>query len=110
MELMRAARLHVPSRTLTVEEVPVPSPGPGQVLVKVEAAGVCLSDVHLIDGTLTPLHLPGDTVTLGHEVAGTIAELGPGVTGRSVGSRVVLQAGEVRDGRVLSRGVVYDGG
>ncbi|MFJ8214519.1 zinc-binding dehydrogenase [Streptomyces sp. NPDC096033] len=110
MELMRAARLHVPSRTLTVEEVPVPAPGPGQVLVKVEAAGVCLSDVHLIDGTLTPVHLPRDTVTLGHEVAGTVAECGPDVTDWAVGQRVVLQAGEVRDGRVLTRGVDYDGG
>ncbi|MEV7523589.1 zinc-binding dehydrogenase [Streptomyces sp. NPDC091371] len=110
MELMRAVRLHIPSRTLTVDEVPVPTPGPGQVLVKVEAAGVCLSDVHLIDGTLTPAHLQGDTVTLGHEVAGTIAECGPEVTGWTAGRRVVLQAGEVRDGRVLTRGVDYDGG
>ncbi|MFK0046229.1 zinc-binding dehydrogenase [Streptomyces sp. NPDC090741] len=110
MELMRAARLHIPSRTLTVEEVPVPAPGPGQVLVKVEAAGVCLSDVHLIDGTLTPAHLPGDTVTLGHEVAGIIVERGPNVTDWPAGRRVVLQAGEVRDGRVLTRGVDYDGG
>ncbi|KOU24152.1 zinc-binding dehydrogenase [Streptomyces sp. WM6372] len=110
MELMRAARLHIPSRTLTVEEVPVPAPGPGQVLVKVEAAGVCLSDVHLIDGTLTPAHLAGDTVTLGHEVAGVIVECGPHVTDWSAGRRVVLQAGEVRDDRVLTRGVDYDGG
>ncbi|MFD6885494.1 zinc-binding dehydrogenase [Streptomyces sp. NPDC059957] len=110
MQLMQAARLHIPSRTLTVEEVPVPAPGPGQVLVKVEAAGVCLSDVHLIDGTLTPVHLQRDTVTLGHEVSGTIAECGPDVTGWTAGRRVVLQAGEVRDGRVLNRGVDYDGG
>ncbi|GAA0272300.1 zinc-binding dehydrogenase [Streptomyces polychromogenes] len=80
------------------------------MLVKVEAAGVCLSDVHLVDGSLTPVHLTGDTVTLGHEVAGTIAERGPGVTGWTTGRRVVLQAGEVRDGRVLTRGVDYDGG
>lgn len=65
MDTMRAARLHVPSRTLTVEDVPKPAPGPGQVRVKVEAAGVCLSDVHLIDGTLSPLYLEGETVTLG---------------------------------------------
>ncbi|MCX5193589.1 zinc-binding dehydrogenase [Streptomyces sp. NBC_00249] len=110
MDLMRAARLHIPSRTLTVQDAPKPVPGPGQVLVKVAAAGVCLSDVHLIDGTLTPAHLHGDTVTLGHEVAGTIAALGPDVTGWTVGQRVVLQAGEVRGDRLLTRGVDYDGG
>ncbi|MFF2012380.1 zinc-binding dehydrogenase [Streptomyces sp. NPDC058195] len=110
MEQMLAARLHVPSRTLRIEEVAKPAPGPGQVLVKVEAAGVCLSDVHLIDGTLTPLLLSGDTVTLGHEVSGTIAETGPGVTRWTPGRRVVLYAGEVRDGVTYTRGVDYDGG
>ena len=71
-----------------MEEVPVPDPGPGQVLVKVGAAGVCLSDVHLIDGTLRPPFLDGGVVTLGHEVAGTVVALGagvsrPGETGRA---------------------------
>ncbi|MGN5382335.1 zinc-binding dehydrogenase [Streptomyces lasalocidi] len=110
MELMRAARLHIPSRTLTIEDVPRPVPGPGQVLVEVGAAGVCLSDVHLIDGTLTPAHLREEAVTLGHEVAGTITEIGPDVTGWTTGQRVVLQADETRDGMVLTRGVDYDGG
>ncbi|MGW0815842.1 zinc-binding dehydrogenase [Streptomyces viridiviolaceus] len=110
MALMRAARLHVPTRTLRIEEVKRPQPGPGEVLVKVEAAGVCLSDVHLIDGTLTPALLPGDTVTLGHEVAGTVAETGPEVTSWREGDRVVLSAGEKRDGVVWTRGVDYDGG
>ncbi|MEV7797011.1 zinc-binding dehydrogenase [Streptomyces sp. NPDC087512] len=110
MAQMLAARLHVPSRTLRLEEVPRPQPGPGEVLVKVEAAGVCLSDVHLIDGTLTPLFLAGDTVTLGHEVSGTVAEVGEGVTAWSAGQRVVLHAGEVRDGVTCTRGVDYDGG
>ncbi|MGW4275467.1 alcohol dehydrogenase catalytic domain-containing protein, partial [Streptomyces seoulensis] len=85
MDRMLAARLHVPSRTLRLEEVPRPQPGPGEVLVKVAAAGVCLSDVHLIDGTLTPLLLEGDTVTLGHEVSGTVAEVGAGVTATRTG-------------------------
>ncbi|MGW0860080.1 zinc-binding dehydrogenase [Streptomyces sp. NPDC002690] len=110
MEQMLAARLHVPSRTLRVEEVPRPQPGPGQVLVKVEAAGVCLSDVHLIGGSLTPQLLEGDTVTLGHEVSGTIAEAGEGVTSWVPGQRVVLYAGETRDGVTHTRGVDYDGG
>ncbi|WP_030185254.1 zinc-binding dehydrogenase [Streptomyces violaceorubidus] len=110
MAQMLAARLHVPSRTLRLEEVPRPQPGPGEVLVKVEAAGVCLSDVHLIDGTLSPLLLRGDTVTLGHEVSGTVAETGAGVTAWSPGQRVVLHAGETRDGVTYTRGVDYDGG
>ncbi|MFF1465632.1 zinc-binding dehydrogenase [Streptomyces sp. NPDC058330] len=110
MDQMLAARLHIPSRTLRIEEIRRPQPGPGQVLVKVEAAGVCLSDAHLIDGTLTPLLLDGDAVTLGHEVSGTIAETGAGVTAWSVGQRVVLYAGEVRDGVTYTRGVDYDGG
>ncbi|MYR64360.1 alcohol dehydrogenase catalytic domain-containing protein, partial [Streptomyces sp. SID625] len=110
MDRMLAARLHVPSRTLRMEEVPRPRPAAGEVLVKVEAAGVCLSDAHLIDGTLTPALLPGDTVTLGHEVAGTVHEAGEGVTRWSPGQRVVLHAGESRDGVTWTRGVDYDGG
>jgi 2-desacetyl-2-hydroxyethyl bacteriochlorophyllide A dehydrogenase len=108
---MLAGRLHVPTRTFRVEEVPVPRPRRGEVLVRVGAAGICLSDVHLVDGTLTPLFLPGETVTLGHEVAGTVVELGAEVTGWSAGQRVLLQAGEqAPDGIVLTRGVDYDGG
>jgi D-arabinose 1-dehydrogenase-like Zn-dependent alcohol dehydrogenase len=110
MEQMLAARLHLPSRTLRLEQVPRPQPGPGQVLVKVAAAGVCLSDVHLIDGTLSPLHLDGDAVTLGHEVSGTVAETGDGVTRWTPGQRVVLYAGEMRGGVTYTRGVDYDGG
>ncbi|GAA2435445.1 zinc-binding dehydrogenase [Streptomyces macrosporus] len=107
---MLAGRLNVKTRTFSVEEVPTPRPGPDEVLVKVEAAGVCLSDAHLIDGTLTPLYLPGDTVTLGHEVSGVVAEPGPGTTRWRPGQRVLLQAGEDRGGAVWTRGVDYDGG
>lgn len=107
---MLAARLHVADRRLVVEEVPTPEPGPGQVRIAVRAAGVCLSDVHLVQGLLTPMYLDGDVVTLGHEVAGTIDALGPDVHGWTNGQRVVLQAGELAAGRVLTRGVDYDGG
>ena len=72
-ETMLAGRLDVRTRDFAVEEVPKPSPGPGEVLVRVAAAGICLSDVHLIEGQLSPLFLAGDAVTLGHEVAGTVA-------------------------------------
>src|SRR5690606_32994676 len=87
-----------------------PEPGPGEVRIKVEAAGVCLSDVHLIKGILRPPHLEQDSVTLGHEVAGTVDALGPGAAGWTVGQRVRLQAGEARGGRVHTRGADDDGG
>ncbi|MCK2215704.1 zinc-binding dehydrogenase [Actinomadura sp. ATCC 31491] len=108
---MLAARLHLPTRELRMERVPVPEPGPGQVRIAVRAAGVCLSDVHLLDGTLRPAWLTGDEVTLGHEVAGVIEAAGPGAEAWSPGQRVVLQAGESDlRGTVLTRGVDYDGG
>jgi D-arabinose 1-dehydrogenase-like Zn-dependent alcohol dehydrogenase len=108
---MLAARLHLGSkRHLALDDVPIPEPGPDHVLIEVAAAGVCLSDLHLIDGTLSPLFLDGEVVTLGHEVAGTVHTLGPGVTGLAPGDRVLLQAGELRDGQTWTRGVDYDGG
>ncbi len=71
-------------------EVGVPNPGPGEVLVKIEAAGLCHSDLHLMHdwapGVL-PYELP---FTLGHENAGTVAALGAGVAGVAVGDRVVV--------------------
>lgn len=108
---MLAGRLNVKTREFAMKRVPVPEPGHGQVRIKMQAAGVCLSDVHLIDGTLSPLFLQGDEVTLGHEVAGTVDVLGEGVEGLEPGQRVLLQAGEEdRNGTVLTRGVDYDGG
>ena len=111
MTTMRAARLNLSTGTLSVEDVDRPVPGADSVLVKVEAAGVCLSDVHLVRGYFAkPRLLVGDTVTLGHEIAGTVSEVGAGVTAWKPGDRVVLQAGEIRDGQVWTRGVDYDGG
>jgi D-arabinose 1-dehydrogenase-like Zn-dependent alcohol dehydrogenase len=107
---MLAARLNVKTVTLSLDDVPIPKPGPGQVRVKVRAAGVCLSDVHLIEGSIRPRYLQQDTVTLGHEIAGTIDALGPGVTGYTADQRVLLQAGEERDGVLYARGADYDGG
>jgi len=105
-----AGRLDVRTRAFAVEDVPTPRPGPGEVLVKVEAAGVCLSDAHLVDGTLTPPYLSGYTVTLGHEVSGVVAEPGGGVTCWRPGQRVLLQTGEEHGDAVRTRGVDCDGG
>lgn len=70
-----------------------PKAGPGQVVVDVRAAGMCHSDVGFMDGTLTWM-LPGLPMILGHEVAGSVAEIGEGVTGVSIGDRVVLSGPE----------------
>ncbi|MFJ3201618.1 zinc-binding dehydrogenase [Streptomyces sp. NPDC086989] len=110
MGTMLAARLTTGGGGFAVEEVPVPVPGPGQVLVQVRAAGVCLSDVHLIQGMLKPQPLAGDKVTLGHEVAGVVRALGDGVTSVGAGDHVVLQGGELREGVRGTRGVNFDGG
>jgi len=86
---MKAAVLHEIGKPLTIEEVPTPSPGPGQVLIRVEASGVCHSDLHLADGDWDLLRpITKTPLILGHEVAGRVAELGEGVTGLKVGDRV----------------------
>jgi propanol-preferring alcohol dehydrogenase len=86
---MKAAVLHAFAEPLSIEEVPMPSPGVGEVLIKVIACGVCHSDLHLAGGEwdmLRPItKLP---LVLGHEVAGTIAALGEGVSGFAIGDRV----------------------
>jgi D-arabinose 1-dehydrogenase-like Zn-dependent alcohol dehydrogenase len=87
---MRAARFDAASSVLQVQDVPVPAVGPADVLVRVEACGICLSDVHLIDGSL-PGPLP--VVTPGHEAAGTVAAVGDLVAGWQVGDRVLLAGG-----------------
>jgi D-arabinose 1-dehydrogenase-like Zn-dependent alcohol dehydrogenase len=87
---MRAERFYADTKTVVVEDVPVPEPGPGEVLVKVAFCGICHSDLSLINGTF-PAQRP--VVIQGHEASGTIAKLGPGVTGWSQGDRVVVAAG-----------------
>jgi 2-desacetyl-2-hydroxyethyl bacteriochlorophyllide A dehydrogenase len=83
----------------------------GQVRIKVAAAGVCLSDVHFLEGILSPGYLLGDHVTLGHEVAGVIDQVGTGVTTSSVGDRVVVIAGQRNEAQhITTMGFDYDGG
>jgi 2-desacetyl-2-hydroxyethyl bacteriochlorophyllide A dehydrogenase len=84
---MKAVRLVKPGQPLEMQEVPVPRVGAKDVLVKVKAAGICRSDMHYRAGT-SPVHpLP---MTLGHEVAGVIEEVGPAVRNVKVGDRVCL--------------------
>jgi len=82
---MRAMRLHSAHEKLRCDQVPVPKPGPGQVLVKVRACGVCRTDLHIVDGELTEPKLP---LVPGHEIVGTVEALGPGVGQHQVGARV----------------------
>jgi succinate semialdehyde reductase (NADPH) len=81
---MRAAVLNAAGGSLQVGDIPKPSPGPGEILVKVSACGVCHTDLHVIKGEVA---FPMPCV-LGHEVAGSVEQLGEGVAGPAVGSRV----------------------
>ncbi len=85
---MLAARLHRPGSPLELESVAVPQPGPGQLLLEVAACGLCGTDIHLaIDGDIPVARTP---ITLGHEAAGTVAQIGEAVSGFTVGQRVAL--------------------
>lgn len=84
---MRAALLEEAGRPLTLcDDVTIDAPGPGQVLVRVRHCGVCHSDLSIVDGVF-PSPTP---IILGHEAAGTVEALGPGVTTLAVGDPVVL--------------------
>ncbi|HET9102651.1 MAG TPA: alcohol dehydrogenase catalytic domain-containing protein [Solirubrobacteraceae bacterium] len=88
---MRAAVFDTATRRLEVQSVADPQPGPGEVVVEVQACGICLSDVHLIDGTLAS---PLERVTPGHEPAGVIAATGSEVPAHwRAGMRVLMAAG-----------------
>jgi 2-desacetyl-2-hydroxyethyl bacteriochlorophyllide A dehydrogenase len=84
---MKAVRLGRIGSPLQDMEAPLPKPGPGEVLVRIRASGVCHSDAHYRNGTAPPPVLP---VTLGHEVAGVIAAVGTGVSTLAPGNRVAL--------------------
>jgi S-(hydroxymethyl)glutathione dehydrogenase/alcohol dehydrogenase len=83
---MKAAVLREVNKPLIIEEVQLGRPGPGQVLVKTAASGVCHSDLHFIDGKW-PIGLP---VVLGHEAAGVVEQIGEDVTYVAPGDHVVL--------------------
>jgi propanol-preferring alcohol dehydrogenase len=88
---MRAARLHDYGQGFRIEEVPTPSPGPGEVVVRIAGAGFCHSDVHLHDGELRMF--PRFPITPGHESAGFVAARGAGVTAVKDGDPVVVFGG-----------------
>ena len=85
METMQAAQVHE-DLSLNVNEVKRRSPGPGEALVKLYSAGVCATDLHVLEGMIQPDEYP---MTVGHEGAGVVVEIGEGSTVR-VGDRVAV--------------------
>ena len=81
---MRAMVLEHPGQPLRLQELPLPRPDAGQVLLQVEACGVCRTDLHLIDGELPDPVLP---MIPGHEIVGRVVAVGEGVNGIALGQR-----------------------
>ncbi len=82
---MRAMVLTEPGRPLELRDLPIPTPGPNEVLIRVEACAVCRTDLHIVDGELPAPALP---LIPGHQIVGAIAGLGEQVTRWTVGQRV----------------------
>jgi S-(hydroxymethyl)glutathione dehydrogenase/alcohol dehydrogenase len=83
-DLMTAAVLDAPNTTLRIEQIPIPAPSAGEILVKVHGCGVCHTDLHVMKAEVA---FPTPAV-MGHEISGIVAALGPGVSGPPVGTRV----------------------
>ena len=84
---MKAAILYEPNTPLVIEELDLDEPGPGEVLVKMMASGVCHSDYHVVKGDWPHYKMPA---LLGHEGAGVVEAIGPGVTNVKPGDHVIL--------------------
>jgi len=83
---MRAARFYEVGKPLRLEDIEKPKVGDDEVLIKVKAAGMCYSDVHVLDGVISA----DPPVTLGHEIAGEVVEVGPKVDGFNSTDRVLV--------------------
>lgn len=81
---MRAMVLEEQPGRLALRDLPVPEPGPGQVLMRVSTCGVCRTDLHIVDGELTK---PGLPLVPGHQIVGTVEEFGPGTGAGDSGRR-----------------------
>lgn len=87
---MKAALFLGSEQPLQIDDIPTPEPGPGEILVKVAACGVCHTDLHYLDHGVPTFKKP--PLILGHEISGTIAVLGPQVSGWRDGDPVLLPA------------------
>jgi alcohol dehydrogenase, propanol-preferring len=85
MPTMHTMLLDAPGAPLRSAELPVPEPGPKQILIRVAACGVCRTDLHIADGELRHPKLP---LVLGHEIVGRVEALGGEVEGFKIGDRV----------------------
>lgn len=84
---MKAARFYQAGQPLKIEDIPTPKPGQGEVLLAVKAAGLCGTDLHIaVEGTIPTAYQP---ITLGHEAAGIVTEVGTGVSDWKVGDRAI---------------------
>jgi alcohol dehydrogenase, propanol-preferring len=88
MSEMRVAQMDGQEKPLALAERPVPEPGPGEILVKVTACGMCFTEINEFHGEYPFARFP---VIPGHEITGTVAALGPGVDWPAVGTRVCAQ-------------------
>jgi propanol-preferring alcohol dehydrogenase len=84
---MRAMVLHAPHQPLSLEERPDPEPGPGEIVIRVEACAVCRTDLHVVDGELPHPRLP---IVPGHEIVGTVERVAADVHDWRLGERVGL--------------------
>lgn len=82
---MKAVVIETPG-TVTIESLPDPSPGPREVVVRVEGCGICGTDLHIMDGEFAPAY----PIVPGHEFAGEVVEVGSGVTELRAGDRVAV--------------------
>jgi S-(hydroxymethyl)glutathione dehydrogenase/alcohol dehydrogenase len=85
MQMMTAAILDTAPGALRIDRIPVPEPRAGEILVRVGACGVCHTDLHIIKAEVA-FPLPA---VLGHEISGSVAALGPGVSGPAPGTAIV---------------------
>lgn len=83
---MKAAVLHRVGEPLRIEQVPIPVPGAGEVLIRISACGVCHSDLHAVDGDWSSL--PTLPLIPGHEITGHVVALGAGVEQPAIGTAV----------------------
>lgn len=122
---MKAAILHDFAQPLSIEDVPAPTPEAGELLIKIAASGVCHSDLHIATGEWEMLKRAAKfPLILGHEITGTVAAMGEGVTSFAIGDRVGVpwlhhtcgvceycQSGrETLCGKQKITGVMVDGG